>query len=256
MYYASVWSTECKSGVHLPMNMHIPSLFLACAHPTQLQLACRATVKAAMVVRAKHFIDMHKFFTGPAVLAMMAKKGVWRSTPAWIYLALHGTYGLLWLLKSRIFPDKQWERPIPVWEGVFIIWGALSLYWVAPWIIVTRGVAPSPWYQAACVALYSLGVFLHFSADMQKHTHMKLSPGNLLSDGLWSRCRNPNYLGELCIYLGFTMMAQHWLPLTALAVMVVGYWVPNMRKKDASLSRHEGFKAWKERSAMFIPGVL
>ena len=31
------------------------------------------------------------------------------STVAWVYLALHGTYGLCWLLKHVAFPDRTWE---------------------------------------------------------------------------------------------------------------------------------------------------
>jgi hypothetical protein len=34
--------------------------------------------------------------------------------------------------------------------------------------------------------------------------------------------------GELLIYLSFALLAQHWLPLVWLAVMVGGYWYPSM----------------------------
>jgi hypothetical protein len=46
-----------------------------------------------------------------------------------VYLALHGTYGLLWILKSRTFPDKQWEQPVP-WSLGLATWALLTLYWV------------------------------------------------------------------------------------------------------------------------------
>ena len=31
------------------------------------------------------------------------------STAAWVYLALHGSYGLCWLLKELAFPDEGWQ---------------------------------------------------------------------------------------------------------------------------------------------------
>ena len=31
------------------------------------------------------------------------------STGAWLYLSLHGTYGLLWFLKDMVFPDKSFQ---------------------------------------------------------------------------------------------------------------------------------------------------
>jgi protein-S-isoprenylcysteine O-methyltransferase Ste14 len=87
---------------------------------------------------------------------------------------------------------------------------------------------------------------------MQKHTALKLHPG-LITDGLWSRTRNPNYFGELLIYLGFGLLAMHWLPLLVLGLIVAAYWIPNMRKKDRSLSRYPGFAAYRERTKLFIP---
>ena len=52
------------------------------------------------------------------------------------YLSLHGVYGLLWISKSYIFPDKQWEQKTGLLYGLFI-WLGLSLYWVSPFIITS-----------------------------------------------------------------------------------------------------------------------
>ena len=37
---------------------------------------------------------------------------------------------------------------------------------------------------------------------MQKYVSLKLNPGHLITDGMFSKIRNTNYLGELFIYLG------------------------------------------------------
>ena len=31
------------------------------------------------------------------------------STAAWIYLAMHGSYGLVWIIKELAFPDATWQ---------------------------------------------------------------------------------------------------------------------------------------------------
>ena len=208
-----------------------------------------------MRFRQRHFIDSHKAATALAVFTMIAIHGAWDNATAWIYLGLHGTYGFLWVAKSRIFPDSQWERPCPAWYG-FGIWGVLTLYWIAPWFITSRDVQVVPWFLGVCVATWGIGVFLHFSADMQKHVHLRLQPGTLLTGGLWSRCRNPNYLGELLIYLSFGLLALHWLPVAALGAIVAGMWIPNMIRKDRSLSRYPEFAEWKRRSRLIIPYVI
>ena len=147
-------------------------------------------------MKQKPFIDSHKAVTCIAVLILMAVYRQWDNATAWVYLALHGTYGVLWVLKSRIFPDKSWEQETGLGYGL-VIWGGLTLYWVAPWLLTSRAVQAPPWYLGTCVSLYAFGVFLHFAADMQKHTSLKLRPGCLITDGMFALCRNPNYLGAI-----------------------------------------------------------
>ena len=203
-------------------------------------------------MKQRHFIDSHKGATAVFVLVLMAVYGQWHNPTAWIYLALHGTYGLLWVLKSRIFPDSAWEERTSLAYGL-AIWGGLSLYWVAPWILIARGVQAPGWYQALCISLYCFGVFAHFASDMQKHTALRLQPGRLIDDGMFARLRNPNYFGELLIYSGFGLLAMHWLPVAILLAWVVLYWLPRMRKKDRSLAQLEGFEGYRKRSRLFLP---
>lgn len=208
-----------------------------------------------MLLRQRHFIDTHKAATAPAVLTMMALHSEWANPTAWLYLALHGTYGLLWVVKSRVFPDGSWEQPTSIAYGL-AIWGGLSLYWIAPWILVRGSVrAPGAW-TATCVSLYVCGVFLHFTADMQKHTALRLQPGRLIRTGLFARLRNPNYLGELLIYLGFGLLAMHWLPLLVIGLFIAVVWLPNMRQKDRSLARYPEFDDYRRRSWLFLPPLL
>jgi protein-S-isoprenylcysteine O-methyltransferase Ste14 len=65
-----------------------------------------------------------------------------------------------------------------------------------------------------------------------------------------------NYFGELLIYGGFGLMAMHWLPVLILLVWIVFVWLPNMRKKDRSLSRYPEFEAYKARTRRFIPFIF
>ena len=173
-------------------------------------------------LQACHFIDSHKCASVVWILFCIFYHGAWHNTAACLYLATHGLYGLLWTLKSHVFPDKRWFTPAG--PGVAIItWSLLTGYWFSPWyapmslpllclpsfispvpsranwlrfmcsyrIIARDNVQPPPLYLACCVALFSSGVFFHFVSDMQKHVHLQLRPGKLLNDGLWARCRNP-----------------------------------------------------------------
>lgn len=207
-------------------------------------------------MKQKFWIDSHKCATGMVVLGLMAWHHAWDNVVAWTYLALHGTYGLLWVLKSRFFGDKSWEQEASLRLGL-TAWVGLSLYWVSPWLIVTgRAGKTPPWLLAACVALYASGVFLHFASDMQKYVMLKHCRGTLITEGLWGIVRNPNYLGELFIYLSFTLLPLHWFPPLVLLTFVCVLWVPNMLKKDRSLSRYPEFAQYKAHTKLFIPWVI
>lgn len=203
-------------------------------------------------MRESDYIDAHKGITFLVILAMMAVHQAWGEPQAWLYLGLHGSYGLLWFAKGRVFPDRLWQRPASPGRGIVLLAG-LSLYWVAAWIATTPGgPLPTPIYALA-PAMFGLGVFLHFAADLQKFTALKLQPETLITDGLFSRLRNPNYLGELLIYLSFVVVAFHWLPFVILALAVLFLWLPYMWRKDRSLARYPGFKAYRQRTWLFIP---
>lgn len=201
-------------------------------------------------MKIKHVINLHKGLTLFVVLGLMLAYGNFSVGP-WVYLALHGTYGLLWLLKDRIYPDRQWEQVLP-WSMGAVTFVILGLYWVAPLLLISRGVEPPLPLVAGAIALNLVGTFLHYSSDAQKYYTLKYRPG-LMTEGFFARCRNTNYLGEVCIYLSFALLARHWLPLVILAGFVGAIFVPNMLKKDRSLSRYPEFAAYQTRSGLLLP---
>lgn len=204
-------------------------------------------------MKVKNAINLSKGLTFFFVLGLMLAYQNF-TVGAWVYLSLHGTYGFLWLLKDRIFPDKRWEQEIPLLQGIFIF-GIASLYWVAPFILISSGTVPPLPLVAAAISINIFGVFLHYTSDAQKYYTLKYRPG-LITEGFFARCRNTNYLGEILIYTAFAMLAQHWLPFLILAGFVAGLFFPNMSKKDQSLSRYPEFADYKNRSGLLIPNFL
>ena len=205
-------------------------------------------------MKQKHYIDSHKGATFIYILSLMYIYQNTFNINLYIYLALHGSYGILWILKSKLFPDKQWESKCSIWYGL-LIWFGLSLYWIAPYLIITQNIQPPNWYIAMCISMYIFGVFFHFTSDMQKFIQLKYHPNNLITDVMFSRTRNINYLGELLIYLGFSLLAMHWAPIIALISFIIIIWIPNMFKKDKSLSKYEYFEDYKKNTNIFFPFI-
>ena len=212
-----------------------------------------ATQALISKMKIKYSINLHKFLTFAVILSLMAIYHNFTLAP-WIYLALHGTYGILWLIKDSLYPDRQWEQEVSIATGIFTFI-FLGAYWVAPFILISSGVEPSAPLISATIAINIFGVFLHYGSDAQKYFTLKYKSG-LITEGFFSRSRNPNYLGEILIYLSFAMLAQHWLPLVILGAIAALIFVPNMLKKDKSLSRYPEFAAYKERSGLLLPKLF
>ena len=165
-----------------------------------------------------------------------------------LYLALHGGYGALWVLKDTYFGDAQWATPLPFYRGLVdtllglalpsrrsglsVLLG-LQLYTAAPIIIARNQPACTPGLGCAAVAVWGLGLFMHFGSDAQKFFVLKArKERRLITDGFFKFTRNPNYFGELLTYASFAMLSQHWLPFLTLATFVVVVFWPNMLQKE------------------------
>jgi steroid 5-alpha reductase family enzyme len=131
----------------------------------------------------------------------------------------------------------------------------LGLYWVAPVMLISRGVEPPLPLVAIAIALNILGVFLHYGSDAQKYYTLKYHQG-LITEGFFARCRNTNYLGEILIYLPFALLSMHWLPFVILGGFVAGIFVPNMSQKDQSLARYPEFAAYQTNSGLLFPQLF
>lgn len=198
-------------------------------------------------------VNVHKGLTGPLVVMLMLVYDNW-SSAAWVYLALHGSYGLLWLFKEQVFPDKQWARKVSVGYGLTAFAG-LALYWIAPFLLISQHREPAGWVVGLAVALNMWGAVLHFGSDAQKYFTLKYKPG-LITEGFFARSRNTNYLGELMIYAGFALLAVHWAAWIGIGAFFAIVFVPNMLRKDKSLARHPGFAAYKRRTGLLLPRLF
>lgn len=182
------------------------------------------------------------------------------TTAAWVYLAMHGGYGLVWLLKDIAFPDASWQKRITIGGGLVAFAAALGWYWVFGWILISGASNPdyplpdAAWF-ALCITLCLLGSAIMIAADAQKFFTLRERPG-LITDGMFRYVRHPNYLGEIMIYGSFALMVWHWLPALVLAWVWLGVFAVNMAMKEASLSRHAGWTEYRARTWWLIPGLL
>jgi protein-S-isoprenylcysteine O-methyltransferase Ste14 len=179
------------------------------------------------------------------------------TTAAWIYLALHGTYGLVWLLKDLNFPDPGWQKKVTIAGGLMAFFAVLLWYWVIGWLLISQPMMPDyplaqPVWFALCISLCVLGCVIMIAADAQKYYTLKYRK-ELITEGIHSRIRHPNYLGEMMIYSAFGLLAWHWLAAVILLAVWSLVFVPNMVAKERSLSRYPEWPEYRKKSGWLLP---
>ena len=201
-------------------------------------------------MKLNQIINLHKGLTAFVVIFLMIFYNNFTIAPL-VYLALHGTYGLLWLLKEKIFPDPNFKEKINFLTAVtgFIFLGS---YWIAPFILISSHKTVPEIIIAASISINIFGVFLHFTSDSQKYFTLKLKK-DLIQEGFFKSLRNTNYLGEILIYLSFAILSMSFIPFVILAIFFFIVFLPRMLKKDKSLTKYDTFEEYKKKSGFLLP---
>lgn len=198
-------------------------------------------------------INFQKALTAFFVYYLMVSYDNWSAT-AYTYLALHGSYGFIWLMKDLSFPDPSWQRKVTIGGALNSFLLVLGPYWVIAWLTISRQAELK--HSLLCLSLiaiwHTLGVGLMMAADAQKFYTLKYRKG-LITEGLHSRTRNPNYLGEIIIYSSYGLLASHLLAWGILLWVWLAVFLVNMIRKDKSLSRYPQWKDYCRKSSLLIP---
>jgi protein-S-isoprenylcysteine O-methyltransferase Ste14 len=216
----------------------------------------------AGLTQPRQAINLAKLMVGPVVLILMLHSGDF-SIAAWLYLALHGMYGILWVTKDVAFGDPRWRSSASLSSAVAISIMPLGLYYLPAFLMLTPlgEMVPGGWGTTvdlprpvafAAVVCFALGAFIHFVSDAQKYFVLR-ERRRLITDGMFAATRNPNYFGEILIYSSFNLLAQHWLPWVACGTVWVLVFLVNMLHKDASMSRYPEHAEWVRRTGLLLP---
>lgn len=116
-----------------------------------------------------HVVNFQKGFTGLFVRSLMGYYSNY-SLGCWVYLSLHGSYGVIWVLKDLTFPDKNAQKALSLLSFTLLV-PLLSAYWV-PAFLLAKGYGiqfPSGERIAVCVLLCVIGNVVMMVSDAQKY---------------------------------------------------------------------------------------
>lgn len=156
------------------------------------------------------------------------------------------------------------DAPMPRW---LVSFSSVHLF---PMVVVTLGSLPMAavsgrpegigWLDGLAVVVAVLGTGLEHFADIDlRRFNRTKEPGQILRTGLWSRCRHPNYLGEMLWWWGLYLFALAadpglwWTGVGALAmtVMFLTASIPFAEKRSAE--RRPGWAEYAATTPLVVP---
>jgi protein-S-isoprenylcysteine O-methyltransferase Ste14 len=173
-----------------------------------------------------------------------------------IYLCLHISYCLWWLLEQWIYPQRRQilDQAMGV-AGFSFTLVFVGLIYALPGYFAFTNPAPMSLLEVAiALPLFIFGSLINASADVQKMT-AKQYGAELVQDGIWRLARNINYFGDLLRYLSFAVVAgSPWA--YGVPVLVALLYGQRMRQKEQSMpEKYPEYSGYQQAIARLIPFI-
>jgi hypothetical protein len=97
----------------------------------------------------------------------------------YLYLFLHGSYGICWVVKDLWFPDWRFLQKASLGSNVALVVFLLCYWMISVPLAAGYGVSdPSPARMVFLVVIYLVGLVLMMGSDYQKTTTLAVRKGN------------------------------------------------------------------------------
>lgn len=177
----------------------------------------------------------------------------WRQV---IYLCLHASYCVWWLVEQWFYPQRRqlFNEPVNAFGFVFILLFVGVFYVLPGYLAFTNPVPLSMSTASVALLLYIFGSLINASADVQKLTAKQFGAG-LVRDNIWRFSRNINYFGDLLRYLSFSVVAGSiWAYLVPASVLLL--YLQRMSQKEQSMTtKYPDFADYQQSSSRLIPFI-
>ena len=199
-------------------------------------------------------INGAKALTIVLLLALAATLGV-RDMRQVLYLSLHISYCLWWLIEQWLFPlrKEQIFNERVGFGGFVMALLFIGVLYALPGLAAFLNPAPISHETVALgVGLFVFGSLINATADVQKMTAKAMGAG-LVADGIWRKVRHVNYLGDLLRYLSFAVVAGlAWAYVVPALVLLL--YLQRIGQKERQMGAKYGeFAAYQGRSTRLVP---
>ncbi|MBZ8180576.1 DUF1295 domain-containing protein [Oscillatoria salina IIICB1] len=201
-------------------------------------------------------INVAKILTILILITLSIIFGVrdWRQV---VYLCLHISYCLWWLIEQGIYPQRReiiFNEPADTKVFISIVLFVGVFYSLPGYLAFTN---PEPLGFIACsfaLPLFIFGSLINAIADVQKLT-AKQYGADLIVDNIWRFARHINYFGDLLRYLSFSIVAGSLWAYLVPAVILLLYLQRISQKEDSMAKKYPDYTDYQEKTARLIPFI-
>lgn len=159
---------------------------------------------------------------------------------------------------------KRWGTSLvylKAFLNVFVLQGVLLFIIALPIMHVFAHIDNEMrWWQYIGCVVWIIGFFFEVVGDYQLEQFKKdiANKGKLLTTGLWSLTRHPNYFGEATCWIGIflislTGISNSWLVLSPLIITLLLLFVSGVPLLEKKYRKRQDFIAYADKTAKFFP---
>ncbi len=188
-----------------------------------------------------------------------------------IMISLWGLRLFYYILKRNIFEEEDfryanWRKAWGKWViprafiQVFMLQGLFQFMIGSTSYYINTSTLDFKVISLIGVFIWVIGYYFEVVGDRQLKMHIKSSKNkSLLTTGLWSITRHPNYFGEALIWWGIFVFAvlnnvPIYYMISPLTITIVLYFIstPLLEEK---MKLKEGWDEYSKNTAMFVPYI-
>ena len=163
-----------------------------------------------------------------------------------IYLCLHVSYCLWWLLEQLLFPQRR-QQLFTEKEGILTLISIIlfvGVFYSLPGYLAFTNPNPISYLTVAiALPLYIFGSLINTGADVQKMVAKSIE-GGLVKDGIWRSVRHVNYLGDLMRYTSFSIVAGSLWAFVLPGMIALLYLQRISHKEEAMAAKYPEFTVY------------
>ena len=237
---------------------------------------------AYLIGLRRHRFDIVDVFWGVTIATVGVMNLVWQDERSWLHFILVGMISL-WAFRLSSHILRRWSRStaedpryvqlrkswpkddmeVQIFQKIYVVQALLATIVSLPVIVFVSSPTPAvSMLFIIGVALWVLGFIIESVADAQlaRFVAEDKNRDKIMDRGLWAYSRHPNYLGEILMWWGVSVLALSveygWIGLVGAGLITyLIIFVSGLPPAEKRMSQKKGWQEYAAKTPALFPGI-